>query len=133
MSEEKSPFFEPIFNRSVKFRARDQRLSSDGGVLLLREADERLGLVETIASRLYDTRRQDLIRYHSDELLRERIFSLALGYSVEDEEEDVLDSNSQDVFFFVIPVSHRVLARPIHRSGEKRVEKNRFGCFVTCV
>jgi hypothetical protein len=85
VSEEKTPFFEPTFNRSVKLRARDQRLSSDGGVLLLREADERLGLVDSIASRLYDPRREDLIRYHPDELLRERIFSRALGYSVEDE------------------------------------------------
>jgi hypothetical protein len=85
VSEERSPFFEPVFNRSVKLRARDQRLSSDGGVLLLREADERLGLIESIASRLYDPRRQDLIRYHTDELLRERLFSRALGYNVEDE------------------------------------------------
>jgi len=85
VSEEKSPFFEPTFNRSVKIRARDQRLSSDGGVLLLREADERLGLIESIASELYDPRRQDLIRYYPDELLRERIFSRALGYNVEDE------------------------------------------------
>ncbi len=85
MSEEKSPFFEPTFNRSVKIRARDQRLSSDGGVLLLREVDERLQLIDPIASRLYDPRRQDLIRYHVDELLRERIFSQALGYNAEDE------------------------------------------------
>lgn len=84
-SEEKTPFFEPTFNRSVKLRARDQRLSSDGGVLLLREADERLGLIESIASELYDPRDQDLVRYHIDELLRERIFSRALGYNVEDE------------------------------------------------
>ena len=85
MTEERSPFFEPVFNRSVKFRARDQRLSSDGGVLLLREADERLGLIESVASRLYDPRRSDLIRYHLDELLRERLFCHALGYTVEDE------------------------------------------------
>ena len=85
MSEEKTPFYEPTFNRSVKLRARDQRLSSDGGVLLLREADERLGLVDSIAAQLFDPRRQDLIRYHIDELLRERIFSQALGYNVQDE------------------------------------------------
>ncbi len=85
MSEEKSPFFDATFNRSVKLRARDQRLSSDGGVILLREVDERLGLVDSVASELYDPRREDLIRYHSDELLRERIFSRALGYNVEDE------------------------------------------------
>lgn len=85
MSEEAKTFFELTFNRSVKLRARDQRLSSDGGVLLLREADERLGLVGSLASALYDPRRQDCVRYHMDELLRERIFARALGYNVDDE------------------------------------------------
>ena len=85
MSEANYPFFDATFNRSVKLRARDQRLSSDGGVLLLREADERLGLVESIASRLRDPRQQDLIRYHLDELLRERLYSRAIGYSADDE------------------------------------------------
>jgi hypothetical protein len=73
------------FNRSVKLRASDQRLSSDGGVLLLREADQRLELIGSLASHLHDPRRQDLIRYHLDELLRERIFLRALGYNVDDE------------------------------------------------
>ncbi len=85
MSEEKRPFFETSFNRSVKLRATDQRLSSNGGVLLLREADERLGLIESVSSQLIDPRREDRIRYHLDELLRERVFSLALGYNAEDE------------------------------------------------
>ena len=85
LSEERTPFFETTFNRSVKLRARDQRLSSDGGVLLLREAEDRLGLIDSLASQLVDPRRPDRIRYHLDELLRERIFSHALGYAVEDE------------------------------------------------
>lgn len=85
MSEEAKTFFEPIFNRSVKLRARDQRLSSDGGVLLLREADERLGLSASLAGALHDPRRQDCIRYHVDELLRERIYGRALGYNADDE------------------------------------------------
>lgn len=85
MSEEKPTFFEPTFNRSVKFRARDHRLSSDGGVLLLREADKRLDLIDSLASQLYDPRCEDLIRYHLDELLRERIFARALGYNADDE------------------------------------------------
>lgn len=85
VSEAQDTFFEPAFNRSVKIRARDQRLSSDGGVLLLREVDDRLGLVDTLAAQLFDPRRQDLIRYHVDELLRERIFSRTLGYNADDE------------------------------------------------
>jgi len=85
MSEAAGAYFEPTFNRSVKLNARDHRLSSNGGALLLREADERLGLVSSLAGSLHDPRRQNLIRYHLDELLRERIYALALGYSADDE------------------------------------------------
>jgi len=80
MREATEPFFGPTFNRSIKLRARDQRLSSDGGVLLLREADHRLGLIGDLAAGLRDPRRPECVRYHLDELLRERIFARALGY-----------------------------------------------------
>ncbi len=85
MSEAAETYFEPTFNRSVKLRARDHRLSSNGGALLLREVDERLGLMDSLAGRLQDPRRQEMVRYHLDELLRERIYSLALGYRADDE------------------------------------------------
>jgi hypothetical protein len=57
MSEGGAPFFAPSLNRSVKLHARDLRLSSDGGVLLLRGADERLGLVFSLVSGLHDPRK----------------------------------------------------------------------------
>jgi hypothetical protein len=85
MSEERIPFFDTTFNRSVKIRSRDHRLTSDAGVLLLREADQRLGLIESIATRLLDPRRQDKIRYITTELLRERIFAQVQGYSADDD------------------------------------------------
>lgn len=34
---------------------------------------------------LHYPRRPELVRYHLDELLRERIYSLALGYNTDDE------------------------------------------------
>lgn len=85
MGERKRPFFEPTFNRSIKVQGGDDRLTSDAGVLLLREADHRLGLVESLASNLDDPRQQNLIRYQLTELLRERLFSLALGYEAQDD------------------------------------------------
>jgi hypothetical protein len=65
--------------------ASDDRITSDGGLLLLREADHRLGITEQLAARLDDPRRQDLIRYQLVELLRERLYALALGYSAQDD------------------------------------------------
>ena len=85
MGEARTPFFEPSFNRAIKVRSRDERLSSNGGALLLREADHRLGLVESLASGLEDPRHQRLIRYGQVELLRERLYAFALGYSAWDD------------------------------------------------
>jgi hypothetical protein len=85
VGEAKQPFFEPEFNRSIKVQGGDDRLTSDAGVLLLRDADHRLGLVESLASQLHDARDLDQVRYQLPELLRQRLFSLALGYAAQDD------------------------------------------------
>jgi len=85
MGERDSWLLEPTFQRAIKVAATDERLTSNGGALLLREADHRLGLSESLAARLQDPRRQDCIRYTLTELLRERIYSLALGYAAQDD------------------------------------------------
>jgi len=85
MSEAQPLLFEASFNRAVKVRSRDQRISSDAGVLLLREGDHRLGLTESLASELADPRDPGKIRYQQVELLRERIYALALAYDAADD------------------------------------------------
>jgi hypothetical protein len=60
-------------------------LTTDGGAILLREADHQLGLTEYLGSQLVDPRREDRIRYTLTELLRERLYAMALGYSVQDD------------------------------------------------
>jgi len=85
VGEAKQPFFEPQFNRSIKVQGGDDRLTSDAGALLLREADHRLGLIESLANNLHDARDTELVRYQLPELLRQRIYSLGLGYSAQDD------------------------------------------------
>jgi len=85
MGESQSWLFEPTFNRSVKVECKDERITTDGGAILLREADHQLGLTEYLASQLVDPRREDRIRYTLTELLRERLYAMALGYSVQDD------------------------------------------------
>jgi hypothetical protein len=85
MGEARNWLFEPSFNRSIKVRRTDQRLTSDAGVLLLREADHRLGLVASLAQRMRDPRHPDKIRYSLTELLRERLYALAQGYHAQDD------------------------------------------------
>ena len=60
---------------------------SDGGVLLLKQVDERLGLTRAAAQALGDERRASSVRHSVQTLLAQRIYGLCLGWS------DVCDHN----------------------------------------
>jgi hypothetical protein len=85
MGEAQNSFFEPTFNRSIKVGSRDERITSDAGVLLVREADHRLGITERIGEQFLDPRDPTKIRYTMTELLRERIYAMTLGYRPADD------------------------------------------------
>ena len=55
-------------------------LSSDGGLLLLREVDKKLGLTKGLAGCIRDGRDQNRIDHTSKEMLAQRIFGIAAGY-----------------------------------------------------
>lgn len=85
MGEGQFTAWQPVFNRSVKVSFDDQRISSHAGVLLLRDIDHGLGLIESIAACMHDPRRPDRIRYTLVELLRERTYAMAMGLSAQDD------------------------------------------------
>jgi len=64
------------------------RITSDAGALLLRELDGRYGLSETIAKTLEDPRDPSRVIHEFGVLVRQRIFSIAMGY------EDTNDSTT---------------------------------------
>lgn len=55
-------------------------ITSNGGVVLLREADRRLGLTERVAKALTDPRRQASCVHDALSIVRQRVYGLALGY-----------------------------------------------------
>jgi hypothetical protein len=55
-------------------------VSSDGGVILLRQVDRRLGLIQSLATLLPDSRDPAQITHSQEDLLRQRIFGIAQGY-----------------------------------------------------
>lgn len=54
--------------------------SSDGGAVLLKAADRRLGLISRLAGALVDERQPGKVRHALSDLLGQRIYGLALGY-----------------------------------------------------
>lgn len=72
--------FQPLKRRSVTAAFDAGRVSTDGGALLLGELERRIGLVDRLAGCFVDHRRADLIEHTVDELLRQRIIAICLGY-----------------------------------------------------
>lgn len=55
-------------------------LSSDGGVLLLRQVDARLGVTRSLAACFTDGREQVYVDHSVPQLVAQRVYGLALGY-----------------------------------------------------
>jgi len=55
-------------------------ITSDGGVLLLQKADERIGLIKQVADRMKDPRRPASCEHSVLHMLRQRVYGIALGY-----------------------------------------------------
>ena len=85
MGERHGWLFEPTFNRALKLRHADPRITSNAGTFLLREADHRLGLTADLAAALCDPRDPGHIRYTQTELIRQHLYGLALGYVHQDD------------------------------------------------
>jgi len=55
-------------------------ISSDGGVVLLRQLDDKLGLTASFASLLGDDRDPGRVAHTRLEQLRQRVYQIAMGY-----------------------------------------------------
>jgi len=80
--------FGRLGRRVVEANFRGGAISSDGGLLLLREVDQRLGLLDAVAGTLPDPRSPLLVKHQTEQLLRQRVFGLCQGY------EDLNDHDS---------------------------------------
>ena len=72
--------FHALGRRSVSGRFDGGHISSDGGGLLLREADLRIGLTARLSSCFVDYRNPNSVEHSVEALLAQRIYGVALGY-----------------------------------------------------
>jgi hypothetical protein len=55
-------------------------VTSDSGVLLAREVDRKIGVIDCLASALWDRRHPSYVSHSLEDLLRQRVFQLVCGY-----------------------------------------------------
>ncbi len=79
MGEKQNEPFQLSFNASLKVDFQGSRVTSDGGLILVRELDERLGFGELIEQHLNDPRGTNT-RLPLADLLRQSVYSRLAGY-----------------------------------------------------
>jgi Transposase DDE domain group 1 len=73
--------FPGLGRRKIEANFAGGQVSSDGGVMLLRQVDRWLGFTKQLDRILPDRRNPLLIQHSQESLLRQRIYALALGYT----------------------------------------------------
>lgn len=72
--------FKELFNKRVQAAFDAGQVSSDGGLLLLREVEARIGAISQIAEVIRDRRHPSYIAHSIEDLLKQRVFQIASGY-----------------------------------------------------
>ena len=84
----------PLFNLSdldkkkVEVNFSLEETSNDGGLLLLKEVDNQIGLIDRLIGCLQDDRHQGYVKHSIESMLKQRIMQIAAGY------EDANDCNA---------------------------------------
>lgn len=87
--------FSSCLKRKVEANFEGGDITSDAGLLFLREIDKKLDLTKQLASLVPDPRRADHVTHSMESLLKQRIYGIAAGY------EDLNDHNDlrKDIAF----------------------------------
>jgi hypothetical protein len=82
------PGLSPIGGKPIEARFDGALMSSDGGLLVLREIERRLGIADRLAACIRDPRAPERVVHGLAEIIRFRMLMIAAGY------EDGIDADS---------------------------------------
>ncbi len=72
--------FSPIKSKRIEYSFTGGNITSDGGVILLRQVDKKLKLTEQAADCIPDKRNSNYVTHSTLEMLCQRVYGIALGY-----------------------------------------------------
>ncbi len=70
----------PIQQKSLELSYSGETISSDGGLLIVKEVDNQIGIIESFKDCIIDNRDQRYIDHTVKDILSQRIFQIAAGY-----------------------------------------------------
>ena len=106
------PGLSPVGGKTALARFDGGLLSSDAGVLALREVDKRLRVAERLAACIKDLRSQDQVVHRLPDLIRFRLLMIAAGYA---DGNDAISLRSDPIFKMaqdVLPSERDLASQP---------------------
>jgi hypothetical protein len=79
--------FKEISGKKVEIDFNGGEVSSDAGLLFLRETESQIGVINKVANAIHDKRHHSYVKHEIVQLLTQRVFQIASGY------DDANDSN----------------------------------------
>lgn len=102
--------FPNLFDRPLVAAFDQPQASSDGGAVLLKAADRRLGVIAAIAQHLTDRRTPARITHALPALVAQRVFGIACGYPDANDADRLADDPIQKLLLDRDPITGRALA-----------------------
>jgi hypothetical protein len=70
----------PINKKRIEVSFTAETISTDGGLLLLKEVENKTGVIKAIAGCIKDQRHQSYVEHSISSMLSQRVFQIAAGY-----------------------------------------------------
>ena len=102
--------FPDLFDRPLVAAFDQAHASSDGGAILLKAADARLGLIEALTGCLTDGRVSTRVAHTLRELIAQRVFGIACGYPDANDADRLADDPIQKLLLDRDPIAGAALA-----------------------
>ena len=71
---------QPIDNKRVELSFTASEISSDGGLLMVKDIEVRIGIIKSLVSCIQDTRHQSYVDYSLEEIASQRVYQIVSGY-----------------------------------------------------
>ena len=102
--------FKEISGKKVEADFNGGEVTSDAGLLFLRETESKLGLISRIADVLRDRRHPSYVKHEIVQLLTQRVFQIASGYEDANDSNDLRDDPVMKIACDKLPLSDSSLA-----------------------
>lgn len=116
-------FFTGISGKSIAIDFNGGELTSDTGLLFLRETEKKIGIIDRIAKVIVDTRHPGYVRHEISQIVRQRVYQIAAGYADGNDCTTLRSDPAFKVACDVLPAAADLASQPTMSRFENNLDR----------